>query len=107
MIQAIYRIAHGLCPAGPLPAAALQRELVARQDARTQTNEALRRWEAIWGPGTGGSSFTGTLALSDTVTAGIGAARPGGEDPGHPVGRAPRSSCASSWASRTGSATLS
>ncbi|MEW6751032.1 MAG: hypothetical protein AB1505_08640 [Candidatus Latescibacterota bacterium] len=54
----------------------MKQHLAELEDARAQTNGALRRWEERSGAGIGGSRFTGTLALSDTVTASI-AASPG------------------------------
>ncbi|MFA6108967.1 MAG: hypothetical protein WDA75_09360 [Candidatus Latescibacterota bacterium] len=75
MVRAIYRIADGAWRgAPPLPAGELARRQAALVEASQQTNEALRRWEKLFGEGSGGGRFRGTLELSEKVTAAIGGA---------------------------------
>lgn len=72
MVRAIYRIADGVWRgAPPLSAGELAQRQAALIEAGQQTNAALRRWEKLFGEGSGGNRFTGTLELSEKVTAGI------------------------------------
>jgi hypothetical protein len=83
MVRAIYRLADGVWQGAlPLPAGELAQCQAALVEAGQQTNEALRRWEKLFGEGAGGNRFRGTLELTEKVIAGIGEvlALPGGPE---------------------------
>jgi hypothetical protein len=75
MVRALYDIGESVWRKDvPLPVDRLREQLVELNAACRQTNDALQRWEGLFGEDAGGGRFDGTLKMAEEAVAAIGAA---------------------------------
>jgi hypothetical protein len=75
MVRAFYDIGESVWRKdAPLPVDELREQLAELNAACRQTNDALRRWEGLFGEDVGGGRFDGTLEMAEEAAAAVGAA---------------------------------